>query len=202
MIMLSTRKAPVRLLGILAIAMAAMAAPVLAQEQGPPLPPENTPLPPAPPVHVQNSAVPAPQRQTSNAPLPAAPPEHTGTVRHVAPRNALALANVNLRAGPSTATEIVATIPGGSNVKVSGCTGEWCAASWAGRSGFVIARALDTGGPNVVRHYRPPPRYGREVVEVEPRVVYGPPPPVVVYGPGYYYGPSYYYYRPWRRHWR
>jgi uncharacterized protein YraI len=196
--MFATCKASGRLFGVLMIAMAAMAAPALAQEQGPPLPPENTPLPPTP-QQAQKSTVPR-QTQTANAPLPPAPPEHTGTIRHLAPRNALALANVNLRAGPSTATEIVATIPGGSNVKVTGCTGEWCAATWAGRSGFVIARALDTGGPNVVRRYAPPPRYGREVVEVEPRIVYGAPPPVVVYGPGYYYGPRYYYYRPWRRY--
>ena len=204
--MFSTCKAPVRLLGILVIAMAAMASPVLAQEQGPPLPPENTPLPPTPPAQAQKSTVPPPQTQTANAPLPPAPPEHTGTIRRTAPRFALALANVNLRNGPSTATEIITTIPGGSTVRITGCDVEWCAASFAGRSGFVIARALDTGGAGPVRRYRaPPPGYYRgQVVEVEPPIVYGPPPPVVIYGPRYYpyYEPRYHYYgRGWRRHW-
>jgi Bacterial SH3 domain len=202
--MISIYKSLVRLLGMLAIAAATMAAPVLAQEQGPPRPPENTPLPPTPPAHDQKSTVP-PQAQTANAPLPPAPPEHTGTIRRSAPRFALALANVNLRNGPSTATEIIATIPGGSTVRITGCDAEWCAASFAGRSGFVIARALDTGGPGPVRRYGgPPPGYRGQVVEVEPPIVYGPPPPVVIYGPRYYpyYEPRYYYYgRGWRRHW-
>jgi len=188
-------KASVRLLGTLAIAAATMGVPVLAQEQGPPLPPGD-----APPV-----SAPPPQAQPSPTPLPPAPPTHAAPIRRTPARFALALANVNLRNGPSTATEIITTIPGGSTVRITGCDVEWCAASFAGRSGFVIARALDTGGPGPVRRYgAPPPGYRGEVVVVDPPIVYGPPPPVVIYGPRYYpyYEPRYHRYgRGWRRHW-
>jgi uncharacterized protein YraI len=112
---------------------------------------------------------------------------------------ALATTNVNMRSGPGTDTAIVTTIPGGSTVRVSGCNGEWCAVTWNGRSGFAIARSLDTGARQA--RMRPPP--GAYVAEAEPPVVYAAPgyypPPPVVYGPGYYrYGPGYYRRGWWR----
>ncbi len=67
---------------------------------------------------------------------------------------ALATNAVNLRQGPGTNFPIVATIPGGSQVDVSGCRGQWCAVTWQGRTGYSIATSLDQGsgpppgGPN------------------------------------------------------
>jgi len=175
-----------------AIAIAAMttAMPAFAQEGSEPV--AKTPAPSEAP----------PDAQPPQAPLPHAAPVYRGPARF-----ALAVANVNLRSGPDTNTEIVTTIPGGSTVRVTACNGEWCAASWNGRSGFVIARALDTGERRQVRRYRAPPRYGDEdIVEAGPPVVYGPPvypPPVVVYGPPYYdyYGPRFYYRWGWGHRW-
>ena len=44
---------------------------------------------------------------------------------------------VNMRAGPGTQYEVVATIPGGATVDVAGCTGSWCQVTFAGESGFA-----------------------------------------------------------------
>jgi Bacterial SH3 domain len=137
------------------------------------------------------------------------PPPQAAPVRPGSARSALVTANVNLRSGPGTDSEIITTIPGGSTVRITSCSGEWCAVTWNGRSGYAIARNLDTGGPRQVRQYRAQPGYaeGRDY-EPGPPVVYGAPgyypPPPVVYGPGYY-GPGYYY-GPgpgwgWRRRW-
>jgi Bacterial SH3 domain len=75
---------------------------------------------------------------------------------------ALATNNVNLRQGPGTNYPVITRIPGGSTVEVSACRGEWCAASWHGQNGYMIATSLDKGGGAP-----PPPGAG------------GPPP-----GPG------------------
>jgi hypothetical protein len=48
----------------------------------------------------------------------------------------------NMRAGPGTQYEVVATIPGGATVDVAGCTGSWCQVSYAGESGFAIRSNL------------------------------------------------------------
>jgi uncharacterized protein YraI len=106
-------------------------------------------------------------------------------------------ANVNLRSGPGTDSNIIATIPGGSTVHITSCSGEWCAVTWNGQSGYAIARNLGSG--RRVAQYRQQPYY-----EGGPPVVYGPPvyyPPAVYYGPGFYYGPRYYYGRGWGRRW-
>ena len=115
-------------------------------------------------------------------------------------------ANVNLRNGPGTDAEVITTIPGGSTVRITSCSGEWCAVTWNGRSGYAIARNLDTiGGPRQARQYRPQPGYAEGPEYAGPPVVYGAPgyyAPPVVYGPAYY-GPRYYY-GPgwgWRRRW-
>jgi hypothetical protein len=111
-----------------------------------------------------------------------------------------------------TDAEVITTIPAGSRVRVTDCSGEWCMVTWNGRSGFAIARNLDIGGAHA-RSYRAPPGYAGgppsgypdgppAVYEAGPPVIYGPPayypPPVVVYGPRYYYGARYY---GWRRRW-
>lgn len=183
-------KTLVATLGIITVTAATMAASALAQQDLPAT--EHGPLPNAQP----------PSGVISNAPAPKATPTLHG---HLA-RSALVTANVNLRRGPGTDSEILTTIPGGSPVRITNCSGEWCAVMWNGRRGYAIARNLYTGGPRPARQYRVPPGYAAEVDdEPGPPVVYGPPayypPPVILgpgyYTPGYYYGPGW----GWRRTW-
>ena len=133
---------------------------------------------------------------------------------------ALAVNNVNLRQGPGTTYTVILTIPGGSNVDVSGCTAGWCQVAFQGQYGYVIATSLDQGngsppgagtapppgatapppaaagpppsGPDEPIYVRPGPPPG--YVPPPPPVYVGPPPPYY-YGYGPYYGP--YYYRRW-----
>jgi uncharacterized protein YraI len=53
---------------------------------------------------------------------------------------------VNMRSGPGTQYEVVATIPGGATVDVAGCTGSWCQVSFNGESGFANRSYLAMGG--------------------------------------------------------
>jgi uncharacterized protein YraI len=113
-----------------------------------------------------------------------------------------AASTVNLRAEASTSSAILAKIPAGSRIDVGDCSGEWCAVSFQGRSGFAIATALDTTGrvvrrPAPVRR-GPPAGYAPapyddddDYVPVAPRPLYGPPAVVVAPGPYYGYGYGY-----------
>ena len=85
------------------------------------------------------------------------------------------VSNTNLRQGPGTNHGVVVVVPGGSVVEVTGCSGEWCAANWHGRVGYMIATHLDQQAGAV------PPR----VVAVYPEPYYGP----YYYGGPYFYGP-------------
>jgi hypothetical protein len=109
-------------------------------------------------------------------------------------------ANVNLRRGPDTVSEILTTIPAGTAVRVSGCNGEWCKVIWNGHSGFAIARNLNLGGPRQAGLYPGRPGGPGYPDDYNLPGYYGPP--AVYGGPGYYYGPGVYY-RPWgwRRYW-
>ena len=141
------------------------------------------------------------------AQAPARRPKRTATPAPARPgkiptgaqaRFAVVTANVNLRSGPNTNSEIITTTPAGSRVQVTNCTGEWCMVTWNERSGFAIARNLDTGGARQARRYRAPSGYAgpRPGYPYGPPVVYGPPvyypPPAIVYAPGYYFGARYY----------
>jgi hypothetical protein len=96
---------------------------------------------------------------------------------------------VNLRQGPATTAPILAKIPGGSPVDVTGCSGEWCQVGFAGKAGYVIATALGQDGPPPGA---PPPGAGA------PPPGYGPPPPGYAGPPpGYPYPPPAYYYGPY-----
>lgn len=55
-------------------------------------------------------------------------------------------ADVNMRAGPSTANPVVTTIPGGSPVEIVGCLAgwSWCDTLWAGYRGWVAGAYLNT----------------------------------------------------------
>jgi Bacterial SH3 domain len=74
--------------------------------------------------------------------------------------SAIVLAKVNLRSGPGTESEILASIPTGSTIDVGQCEGEWCAVTWNGRSGYAIARNLDLGGSHQASSYPPPAQPG------------------------------------------
>jgi len=123
---------------------------------------------------------------------------------------ALAVNNVNLRQGPGTNYAVILTIPGGSNVDVGSCGGEWCQVTFQGRHGYAIATSFDQGDgappPGVAG---PPPDADLDVPipvapiappSIGPPVYVGPPPPAYYfygYGP---YGPYWhggYYYRRW-----
>jgi hypothetical protein len=171
------------------------------------------------PVRAQQSPPPAGQESAPGATPQDGPatraPIAQGPARAARARSASVAATVNLRSGPGTDSEIVTTIPAGSTVRVTGCSGEWCEVTWNDRSGYAIARNLSIGAPRQAGAYGPQPRYAggygpqpgyADGYGPEPGVVYGAPgyyaPPAVVYGPAYY-GPRVYY-GPgwgWRRRW-
>jgi uncharacterized protein YraI len=76
-------------------------------------------------------------------------------------RTAAVTANVNLRSGPGTDSEIITTIPAGSTVRLASCSAEWCEVTWNGRGGYAIARSLSGGSPRHARTYGPRPDYTR-----------------------------------------
>ena len=59
---------------------------------------------------------------------------------------AVAESALNMRSGPGTQYEVVATIPGGAMVDVAGCTGSWCQVSFNGEPGFANRSYLAMGG--------------------------------------------------------
>src|SRR5713101_4767976 len=82
-------------------------------QQGPPAAGQE----PAPDAKPQDGG--AAQTPTSQAP-----------VRAARARSAAVTATVNLRSGPGTDQEIITTIPAGSTVRVTSCSGEWCELTW------------------------------------------------------------------------
>jgi uncharacterized protein YraI len=166
-----------------------------------PAPSPSTPRRAAPPP---DAPAPAPE---GSAPKPEAAAPTASVPTRGAAKSGIAIANVNLRSGPGTDAAIVATIPGGSPVRVESCDGEWCAVTWNGRSGYAIARNLDTSGTRRVTRYQPP-RPGippqAPLVYEQPPVFYGPPVVYAPYAYSYYYGPRRYYGPGWgwrRRGW-
>jgi uncharacterized protein YraI len=59
---------------------------------------------------------------------------------------AMATANVNMRAGPDVYYPVITTIPRGAGVDIHGCLGEWewCDVSWYGARGWVSSDYLAT----------------------------------------------------------
>lgn len=55
---------------------------------------------------------------------------------------AVATNDLNLRAGPSTANRVIATMPEGSIVDVIDCRGSWCEVEWRGRVGWASRNFL------------------------------------------------------------
>jgi hypothetical protein len=109
----------------------------------------------------------------------------------------VATTTVNLRAEANTNSEVLVKIPGSGRLDVGDCKDGWCAATYQGKNGFVIATAVDTTGRAPQRSVRRPipgaPGYDPDDDDFVPAPGsrgYGPPPPVA-YGPGPYYGPGY-----------
>jgi len=88
---------------------------------------------------------------------------------------ALAVHDVNMRQGPGMNYPVVTTIPGGSNVEVNHCSGQWCSVTWNGQSGYAIARNLDQGGGVPAGAGGPPPP--GEGAPPPPQGAAAPPPP-------------------------
>lgn len=92
--------------------------------------------------------------------------------------------DLNLRAGPGTNYEVLATMPGGAVVDVEGCRGSWCRVDYRGREGWASARYLGEqtarrGPPAHAPAYgyrervRPAPEYGyRERVRPAPGITF------------------------------
>ena len=98
-----------------------------------------------------------------------------------------ATGDVNMRTGPGTQYQKIATIPGGAPIDVLGCP-SWCQVVYAGRQGWVSSNyvAAASGGYDA-------PVYAYERA---PRYAYRAAPPVVYFG--YDRGPSWrdrYYHR-------
>jgi uncharacterized protein YraI len=113
-----------------------------------------------------------------------------------AAKTVIVAAEVNLRKGPGTDSEIITLIPKGTMVEVGTCTNGWCMVSYDGMDGYSIAPNLGLA-PRPVRR---PPDYDYP----PPPGVYPPPPAYVVGPPVYYDPPPYgpYYYRPYYGGWR
>lgn len=116
-----------------------------------------------------------------------------------AARPGVATTGVNLRAEANTTSEVLAKIPGSGRLDIGDCKDGWCAATYKGKTGFVIATSVDTTGrapPRAVR--RPIPGvqgYDPDDDDFVPAPGYrGPYGPPAVYGPRPYYGPGPYYY--------
>jgi SH3 domain-containing protein len=96
---------------------------------------------------------------------------------------ALATNNVNLRQGPGTTYTVIMTIPGGSNVDVGGCSGQWCQVTFQGQNGYAIATSFDQGGGTPQPGAAEPPPAGYAGPAGPPPASYAAPPPPGYAGP-------------------
>ncbi len=89
----------------------------------------------------------------------------------------------NMRSGPTVVSRIVASLDRNTEVHVDNCSGGWCFAHIAGRTGYISSSLLEFNAD------APPPR----VVErtyVEPEVERTYVEPEYVYPDTYYSGPA------------
>ncbi|MFD0987622.1 SH3 domain-containing protein [Methyloligella solikamskensis] len=54
-------------------------------------------------------------------------------------------ADLNLRTGPGTQYQIIATMPAGSRIDIGDCADNWCAVEWRGQDGFASMVGLAGG---------------------------------------------------------
>ncbi len=116
-------------------------------------------------------------------------------------------ADVNLRKGPGTDSEIITLIPKGTMVDIGTCANGWCMVTFNGMDGFSIQNNLGLAPPRrpavAQGDYPPPPEPYPPPPPgyvVGPPVYYGPPP-VYYYGGPYYYGPGWRGGWAWRHRW-
>jgi hypothetical protein len=160
---------------------------------------------PADQAPVNQPPVPSTGRAPAAA-LPAPAPQDQTTPRRTArptpERTSVVPVKVNLRGGPTTDNEILATIPAGSTVRVGQCEGEWCAVTWNGKHGYAVARNLNVDGQSSAGAYSSGSPYSGErgpySGEQRQARAYPQQPGQPGYGPGYpggevpAYGPGYY----------
>jgi len=80
--------------------------------------------------------------------------------------------DLNLRTGPGTNYQVIATMPGGAVVDVEGCRSGWCRVEYRGREGWASARYL---GERTARRAPPAhaPAYGyRDRVRPAPGITF------------------------------
>ncbi len=99
---------------------------------------------------------------------------------------AVATANVNLRAGPSTNFPVVKVVPVGARLVTFGCVDgyTWCDVAVAGNRGWLAARYIRLAGPGVV---------------VAPAAAVSAGVPVVAFNHAYWQ--THYAARPWFGRW-
>lgn len=61
--------------------------------------------------------------------------------------------DLNLRAGPTTRSPVIDTMPAGAYVNILSCSGSWCRVAWRGTVGYASASYLAGGGAYA---YSPP----------------------------------------------
>ena len=93
-------------------------------------------------------------------------------------RTGTTVTDLGLRAGPSSNTELLLTMPAGVKIYVGACSGPWCKVSWSGHSGYAVKSGLAISAA-------PAPR-------VATRAVYPPPGEIVPIYPPYPYRSGYY----------
>ena len=84
---------------------------------------------------------------------------------------------LGLRAGPSSNTELLLTMPAGAKISVGACSGAWCKVNWNGHSGYAVKSGLAISAA---------PR------RVAVRAAYPPPGDIVPIYPPYPYRAGYY----------
>jgi uncharacterized protein YraI len=87
--------------------------------------------------------------------------------------------DLNLRAGPSTAERVIATMPQGTTVDIIECRGSWCELEWRGRVGFAsrnfLAERVEQRQPTQRQPAAPPsvtiplPGFGIEIRPGQPQ---------------------------------
>jgi uncharacterized protein YgiM (DUF1202 family) len=65
-------------------------------------------------------------------------------------------AETNLRKAPGTKSEMISTVPRGTEVDVGDCDAGWCKVIWGGQEGYVIARNLGMVVPGAPREAAAP----------------------------------------------
>src|SRR5262249_43741905 len=70
-------------------------------------------------------------------------------------RTGTTITDLGLRAGPSSNTDLLLTMPAGVKVYVRACSGPWCKVSWSGYSGYAVKSGLTIGGSSRPTRCRP-----------------------------------------------